>query len=252
MMILPEFFSVKYLTKLFDEKISKKDTKGIDKRRPLNFAIKKEEEISIIHNRLQDNSYYFSPYLEILQSKGREKKPRILSSATIRDKITLTALKDYLQSIYENELSKDLANSVIRRIKNDIKHDKYLYYFRTDIQGFYDSIDRSKLLKLLSQKIENDLIIELIDKAVQNETLPNNESKKNRIKYFRKKGVPQGLPISNILSHIYLLDLDSNFKGKVNTKFNRLRDAASFSSISGNEKMFRHMHKYDTQQGESC
>lgn len=224
MMILPEFFSVKYLTKLFDEKISKKDTKGIDKRRPLNFAIKKEEEISIIHNRLQNNSYYFSPYLEILQSKGREKKPRILSSATIRDKITLTALKDYLQSIYENELSKDLANSVIRRIKNDIKHDKYLYYFRIDIRGFYDSINRSKLLKSLSNKVKDESIIKLINSAIQNETLPSYESKSNREKYFRKKGIPQGLPISNILAHIYLLELDFNFKGKENTKYYRFVD----------------------------
>ncbi|WP_171251105.1 RNA-directed DNA polymerase, partial [Acinetobacter baumannii] len=77
---------------------------------------------------------------------------------------------------------------------------------------FYPSIDRKILLKKIRSKIRNKYFSNLLLDAL-------NPSKKEFI-----SGVPQGLSISNILAHIYLIPLDKKLTSQFNIKYFRFVD----------------------------
>lgn len=205
------YFTESYLTKIFDDRIKKKSFKGIDKIRPTQFEKNKEVEINRIAKKYQSKEYRFIPYLEILRTKGRYKIPRMISSPTVRDKITLTALKEFLHEIYPKNIPNKLANCVVRELKQQIDSKHYNYFYRTDIKAFYDEINREKLFKILKRKISNDKTLKILFDSIENVTIPHNESKRNSDNYLSQKGIPQGLPISNILAQIYLESIDEYF-----------------------------------------
>ncbi|WP_044214642.1 RNA-directed DNA polymerase, partial [Saccharicrinis fermentans] len=199
------------MTKIFDDRIKKKSFKGIDKIRPTQFEKNKEVEIKRIADRYKNKEYKFIPYLEILRNKGRNKAPRMISSPTVRDKITLTALKEYLHRQFPESVPNKLANCVVRELKQKIDSDNYNFYYRTDIKSFYDEINRTRLLDFLAKKVTNSKTIKVLTDSIENVTIPHNESKRNSNNYVTAKGIPQGLPISNILAQIYLKKIDNHF-----------------------------------------
>ncbi len=205
------FFTESNLTKIFDDRIKKKSFKGIDKIRPTQFEKNKDVEIKRIAERYKNEEYNFIPYLEILRTKGRNKVPRMISSPTVRDKITLTALKEYLHKQFPESVPNKLANCVVRELKEKIDSENFKFYYRTDIKAFYDEINRTKLLNLLTEKISNPKTLNVLKSSIENITIPHNESKKNSDNYTTIKGIPQGLPISNILAQIYLGKIDNHF-----------------------------------------
>lgn len=205
------FFTESFLTKIFDDRIKKKSFKGIDKIRPTQFEKNKEVEIKRIADRYKNEDYKFIPYLEILRNKGRNKAPRMISSPTVRDKIILTALKEYLHRQFPESVPNKLANCVVRELKQKIDSNNYRFYYRTDIKSFYDEINRTRLLDFLTKKVTNPKAIKVLKDSIENVTIPHNESKRNSKNYVTVKGIPQGLPISNILAQIYLKKIDNNF-----------------------------------------
>ncbi len=211
---MKDYFSIDNLADIFEKKISTKKSKGIDKRRPVDFSKIKENEFQLISDRVKNGNYSFSPYLEILKIKGRNKYPRVLASPTVRDKLALTALKEYLHDVFPESVPNKLPNSIVHQIKSDISYGKYRYFYRTDISGFYSSINRGKLISIIKRKIDNEFMLSLIVKAVDNETIPSSVSKQYRRDFFEDKGVPQGLPISNILAQVYLHHIDLFFESK--------------------------------------
>jgi hypothetical protein len=63
----------------------------------------------------------------------------------------------------------------------------------------------------------------LLFNSIENPTVPSNYLKKEKEDFITKKGVPQGLPISNILAQIYLYDFDISFVKSINQETLYLR-----------------------------
>jgi len=76
-----------------------------------------------------------------------------------------------------------------------------------DIQNFYPIINHEILLQKLHKLIDNEDALYLVKKAIQQVAIP--KGRKNKQNEINGKGVPQGIPISNILAQIYLDDLDT-------------------------------------------
>src|SRR5262249_24612166 len=75
-------------------------------------------------------------------------------------------------------------------------------YYRGDLKSFYPSIPQDNLLRKLHKKFSYGPYTHLIQSALRT---PTNSLSKRGPKQSR---VPQGIPISNILADIYLLELD--------------------------------------------
>lgn len=200
-------FSKEYLTYAYETSVGLKRVRGVDGVTLRIFEDNKEKEFDLISKKVKEGTYKFTPYLEVLKSKGRGKPPRILSTPTIRDKLTLFCLKDFLQYLYNNEIPRHHPNEHISRLCNTLKKNKDVkYYYRGDLKDFYPSIPREKLIRSLKERSDYKPFVKLIEGALKTPTKPITA------KGPPQSGVPQGLSISNILADIYLLDLDKKLR----------------------------------------
>lgn len=206
-------FSLENIISVFEEKLKNKSGRGIDGVNSLDFSERLIEISESISSKVLSGKYRYSPYLEILKSKGRGKSPRIISKPTIKDKLVLSLVKDELHDRFPDCISRKLPNVHIREIREFLESTDVsnLSFIKVDIKKFYDSISREILLSKIEGSIGSDQVLSLIKRAVINRTVPQNYKKENSALYYRENGVPQGLSISNILASIYLHDFDKEF-----------------------------------------
>ncbi|WP_044209483.1 reverse transcriptase domain-containing protein [Coleofasciculus chthonoplastes] len=212
--ILTSLCEIDSLNKIYEEKFKYNTTKGIDRINGSQFEKQAQSQIQVIHDKCLSGTYKFSPYLELLKSKGRGKPPRVIAIPTVRDRIVLYILKELLFKVFPECVHRQLANTYIVeiiKVLNNKKHSE-VAIFRTDIKNFYGSINREKLICKLEERIPSIKIIKLIQRAIETPAVPQNYRKKDKGKYIEGKGVPQGLSISNILASIYLAELDQEMK----------------------------------------
>ena len=223
--LFKEKFRLKEVKQYYDENVSHKATRGIDRIGINKFNKIKSDQFRIIYKKCNNSTYRFSPYVEKLQSKGRNKNPRLISVSTIRDRIVLLILKEILHTIFPECVYRKLPNNYIKEIKEfyDSDKTKHLCYFKTDIKSFYDNIDHDILINIIKSRVKSRKLVSLIRSSIITPTVPLNYKKKERYKYLRNKGVPQGLSISNILANIYLKDVDIELI-KVGKKYIRYVD----------------------------
>ncbi|TXK27237.1 hypothetical protein FVR03_21170 [Pontibacter qinzhouensis] len=141
-------FRLKSIAKVYSAKHSLKDSKGIDKIGSAKFEPRKTEHFKIIQKKCLNSSYKFSPYLEKLKVKGKNKHPRVISIATIRDKVVLSLLKETLHHAFPECINSKLPNSYIREINSftfPTTNDK-VKFLKVDIEKFFDSIKHDELI----------------------------------------------------------------------------------------------------------
>lgn len=204
------------LKELFERYIKFNTAKGLDN---INYSKFKEDidiNIEFIKNGIEKGNYKFSYFKEILLLKGAKKHPRVISVPTISDKMVLKFIHINLKEKCHN-IKHRIPNEYIRELKKDI--DKYDYANKYDIKNFYDNINHDILLEKLNKYNLDKNIVDLIKKSIKKATVPMYTKGKR----FRRKGLPQGLSISNILSEIYLSDLVDEFSD-LNVKLVRYVD----------------------------
>lgn len=212
----------KNIKKIYNNYIVNKPSIGIDGIGIKVFENNLDNELEIINRKILNKTYNFSFYKEKLISKGRNKNPRVISIPTIRDKITLKILFDTLTKIYETELFNELIHTKVDRIKSTVLSGKYDSYIKIDIENFYPTIDHKILMKIIHKKTKKTELTNLLIKSMSQTTV--NKSDKNMEKYTNNVGVPQGLSISNLLSTIYLIDLDNKYSKETHFEYYRYVD----------------------------
>src|ERR1035441_372192 len=126
----------KYVLNLFNENILDGSSRGIDGLTAEKFNENIEENLKTILKKCKKGNYKFSRYLELLKSKGRESKPRLISLPTVRDKIVLLVLKEFLHEIYKDCVNHKLPNHYIRELRELLKKSNPLddYFYKGEIE----------------------------------------------------------------------------------------------------------------------
>ncbi|EPM7908711.1 RNA-dependent DNA polymerase, partial [Vibrio alginolyticus] len=78
---------------------------GVDCIQPKHFAKVQNQELHTIVTKVYFGNYNFTRYKEKLISKGANKHPRQIAIPTLRDRITLKALNNYLQKNFGQKLN---------------------------------------------------------------------------------------------------------------------------------------------------
>lgn len=225
-------FDQAYLKKLYEERILLSSATGIDNLTHEKFFPVIDEQLNIVNRKVLVGSYSFTKYKLKLISKGRGKVPREISIPTIRDKIVLRSLCDFLQKRFSSALDFSLPQEVIKKIKSGLNDQSYNTFIKFDVSNFYPSIRHNKLLKTIGRRVKDERIISLIQSAITTPTV----SRPSREDKLSGTGVPQGLSISNILAAIYLSNIDKHFKGKSNILYFRYVDDILILCNSDNYK----------------
>lgn len=182
----------------------------------ISFAENYQTKIAVIKRHLQRRDYNFGKWRAVLIPKKDGGKRPLVVPSTISDKLVLKAISDYLSNELSNLFSsvgsisyayqkgKSTRDALIRLKK---MHNPENVLLKIDIMHFFDDIDRIILIQLLEQYPIDDYVKELINKSI-NPTVDYSKLEKDDIDKFPKGGIPQGNPISAVLSNLYLYGLD--------------------------------------------
>jgi len=215
-----KYFSKRHLNSVFEDKVSFSNASGIDNINQYQFRSHLDDEINVIHRKVLSGTYKFTKFKLKLVSKGRGKVPRELSIPTVRDRIALRAMCDFLRSRFKAVVNDQLPQSVIRSVKKDIESGAYTAFIKLDVSNYYPSIKHDQMMLRLRRRIRHDAILGLIHDAIQKPTIsisreddPNSEI-----------GIPQGLSISNVLADIYLSNIDRRLTDQAGISYYRYVD----------------------------
>ena len=216
-----KLFSEKHLKEHYFEKIKPKPSIGMDRITPKKFEENLEDNIEIVIRKVNNDSYHFTRYKQLLFVKSASKPPRSVCVPTLRDKLTISSLNELINGVYGNDCKTQMPQIIIDDIIKKVN--SYEYFIKLDIKGFYAAISQEKLLVKLKRKIRKKEIINLIEKAIKTASI-SYPVKDTIPRVERKRGIPEGLPISNALANIYMMDLDKKYSGKDNISYYRYVD----------------------------
>jgi group II intron reverse transcriptase/maturase len=203
--------------------IVNKGSTGIDKMKVTELTDYFREHKSTIVQAIQVGNYQVQAILgvEIPKSNG---KTRLLGVPTVVERLLQQAVSQVLMSKWENDFS---ANSYGFRPNKNARqavgkalehiHEGYTHIVDIDLKSFFDEVDHCLLLNLIYQKVRCPKTLRLIRKWLKAPIQINGKLQK------RTKGVPQGSPLSPLLSNILLHELDK-FLTKCNYRFVRYAD----------------------------
>lgn len=181
-------------------------TKGVDNDTADGFS---EEKINKIIKSLSDETYQPKPVKrEYIQKKHNSKKKRPLGIPVFTDKLVQEVLRIILEAVYEPTFSnyshgfrpERSCHTVLKSLKKEFTGTTW--FIEGDIKGCFDNIDHHVLVDIISRKIKDARLIQLIWKFLKAGYMENWEY------HSTYSGCPQGGIISPILANIYLNELD--------------------------------------------
>jgi group II intron reverse transcriptase/maturase len=172
--------------------------------------------------------------VEIPKSSG---KTRLLGIPTVTDRLLQQAVGQIIAIKFEIEFDDQSygfrpnrnAQQAVLKAQQYI-NDGYSHIVDIDLKSFFDEVDHCILLQLLYRKIKCPLTLRLIRKWLTAPIQINGKLVK------RRKGVPQGSPLSPLLSNIMLNELDKEMESQ---GLRHVRYADDFSIYTKSNKAAR-------------
>jgi len=203
--------------------IANKGSAGEDRMNVTELTEHIRQSKTTLYSSIRALEYLPQPILGVEIPKGNG-KTRLLGVPTVTDILLQQAVSQVLMPMYEREFSvhsygfrpnKNARQAVGKALEHI--HEGYQFIVDIDLKTFFDEVDHCLLLNLLYQKVKCPITLRLIRKWLRAPIQINGKLHK------RRKGVPQGSPLSPLLSNILLNELDKELT-KRNLRFVRYAD----------------------------
>jgi RNA-directed DNA polymerase len=182
---------------------------GMNVKELYDYLQKNREKIVSI---IRENKYLPQTILGVEIPKDNN-KVRLLGIPTVIDRMLQQAVGQILAIKYEMEFedysygfrpNRNAQKAVLKA--QDYINAGHRHIVDIDLKTFFDEVDHCLLLQMLYRKVKCPITLRLIRKWLRSPILINGKLTK------RRKGVPQGSPLSPLLSNIMLNELDKEME----------------------------------------
>jgi group II intron reverse transcriptase/maturase len=211
-MLLEEILSRPNMLAAYDRVTGNKGAAGIDGVEAKDFKLQLEGEWGQIKFQLENGSYQPQAVKRVTIPKPNGGE-RHLGIPTYMDRLIQQAISQVLMKQYEPTFSENSygfrseknAHQAALKAKEYINAG-YSHVVDLDLSQFFDRVNHDYLMNELSRRITDKRVLKLIHKILRSEIAEGT----NRIPC--KQGVPQGGPLSPLLSNIILDKLDKELE----------------------------------------
>ena len=162
---------------------------------------------------IRDGKFKPNPVRRVEIPKETKGEFRMLGVPTVVDRVIQQAITQELTTIYEDQFSENSfgfrpkrgAHDALRQCQENV-NEGYVYVVDMDLEKFFDTVCQSKLIEVLSRTIKDGRVISLIHKYLNAGVIANGIFERTEI------GMPQGGPLSPLLSNIMLNELDKELE----------------------------------------
>ena len=201
------------LNKAYKQVKSNKGSGGIDGMQVDELLPYLKENQETLIQEIRDGKYKPNPVRRVEIPKETKGEFRKLGVPTVVDRVIQQAITQELTPIYEEQFSNNSfgfrpkrgAHDALRQCQKNV-NDGYVYVVDMDLEKFFDTVCQSKLIEVLSRTIKDGRVISLIHKYLNAGVIANGMFERTEI------GMPQGGPLSPLLSNIMLNELDKELE----------------------------------------
>ncbi|WP_366924190.1 group II intron reverse transcriptase/maturase [Metallumcola ferriviriculae] len=200
------------MNKAFKRVKSNKGSHGVDGMGVDELLQHLKETGDQLRQSILDGKHRPNPVRRVEIPKDNGKK-RNLGIPTVVDRVVQQAIAQVLTPIFEKQFLDESfgfrpgrsAHDAIRKCQENID-EGYSYVVDMDLEKYFDTVNQSKMVEVLSRTIKDGRVISLIHKYLRAGVIVRHKFEEADV------GVPQGGPLSPILSNIMLNELDKELK----------------------------------------
>ena len=162
---------------------------------------------------IRGGNYKPNPVRRVEIPKETKGEYRKLGVPTVVDRVIQQAIAQGLSPIYEEQFSENSfgfrpgrgAHDALRQCQKNVD-EGYVYVIDMDLEKFFDTVSQSKLIEVLSRTIKDGRVISLIHKYLNAGVIADGIFERTEV------GMPQGGPLSPLLSNVMLNELDKELE----------------------------------------
>lgn len=190
-----------------------KGSAGIDRMQVDELLPYLREHGDELIQQLREGKYKPNPVRRVEIPKEEKGKYRKLGIPTVVDRLVQQAISQELTPLYEVQFSDNSfgfrpgrgAHDALKRCQKWA--DKgYVYVVSMDLAAYFDTVNHSKLIEVLSRTVKDGRVISLIHKYLNAGVMEDGGFQKT------EEGVPQGGPLSPLLGNVMLNELDKELE----------------------------------------
>lgn len=186
-------------------RIRKDAAVGVDGVTKEKYGERLEENLATLHARMKAGQYRHQAIRRVHIPKAPG-KTRPIGISTVEDKVVQNALTTVLGAIYEQDFldcsygfrPKRSAHDALRSLDAAGERGEVNWVLEADIESFFDSLDRKKLMEMLRQRVADESFMRLVGKCLHVGVLDGEEYEEPEM------GTVQGSTLSPMLGNVYL------------------------------------------------
>jgi RNA-directed DNA polymerase len=200
------------LNRAYQKVVSKKGAGGVDGLQVSDLKTYLHQNGTTLLSSVRSGSYQPSPIKGVTIPKANG-KTRQLGVPTVADRMLQQALSQVLEPLFEPDFlpysygfrpGRNAHQAVLQ--SQEYINQGYQHVVDIDLKGFFDEVSHPILLELIYQKVKCRQTMQLLRRFMRAPIQIEGKLHK------RRKGVPQGAPLSPLLSNILLNELDKELE----------------------------------------